>query len=122
VSAFSELSELDRQRVWDGIHARMVHGDEMTLGIVELDPGAVAPEHAHPHEQFGVVLEGSVRFRVGDETKELGAGDLYVIPGHVPHEAEAGSEGTVLIDVFTPIREEWRAAETVESSEPRWPG
>ena len=121
MSAFSKLTELDRQRVWDGIHARMVHGEQMTFGVVELDPGAVAPEHAHPHEQHGLVLDGSVRFRIGDEVKELRAGDFYVIPGHVAHEAEAGSDGTVLIDVFTPIREEWRAAETVEPTEPRWP-
>ena len=122
MSQFSDLREVDRQRVWEGIHARMVHGDRMTFGVVELDPGALAAEHAHPHEQHGLILDGSITFRIGDETKELGPGDLYVVPGDVPHEATAGPDGTVLVDVFTPIREEWRAAETVERSEPRWPG
>ena len=110
-----------RQRIWDGINARNVHGERMTLGVVELDPGAVAPEHSHPHEQFGVVLSGSVLFRIGDETKELRPGSVYVIPANVPHTAEAGPGGTVLIDVFSPVREEWQAAPPANSAEPRWP-
>ena len=114
MSAFEGLAGLDRRRIWEGIHARVVHGEQMTLGVVELDPGAVALEHSHPHEQLGIVLSGSARFTIGDETKELGAGDLYVIPGGVIHTAEAGPEGVVVIDVFTPLREEWHDAESAE--------
>ncbi|MBA2615327.1 MAG: cupin domain-containing protein [Actinobacteria bacterium] len=121
MGAFARLGSLDRQRIWAGIHARMVHGERMTLGVVELDPGAAAPEHAHAHEQVGLVLSGSVRFTIGDETRELRQGDVYVIPSDVSHTAEAGPEGTALIDVFSPVREEWRAAETAEPAEPRWP-
>jgi quercetin dioxygenase-like cupin family protein len=121
VSAFSHVSALDFQRIWDGIYARSVHGERMTLGVVELDPGAVAPEHAHPHEQFGLILSGSAVFHIGGETKDLGPGDLYVIPGNVPHSAEAGRDGTVLIDVFSPVREEWRAAGIANEREPLWP-
>jgi quercetin dioxygenase-like cupin family protein len=121
VGPFSEVDTATRQRIWDGIHARSVHGEHMTLGVVELDPGAVAPEHSHPHEQFGLILEGSAVFRIGDETKELGPGSFYVIPGDTPHMAEAGPDGTVLIDVFSPVREEWREAEAAEPEVPRWP-
>ncbi len=121
MSAFDHVDTMMRQRIWEGIHSRSVHGERMTLGVVELDPGAVAPEHRHPHEQFGLILSGSAVFRIGDETKELGPGSTYVIPPNEPHTAEAGAEGTVLIDVFSPVREEWRAAEAGEPAEPRWP-
>ncbi|MDQ3865466.1 MAG: cupin domain-containing protein [Actinomycetota bacterium] len=121
IDAFHELPALARQRIWDGITSRNVHGERMTLGVVELDPDAVAPEHSHPHEQFGVVLSGSVLFRIGDETKELRPGSVYVIPANAPHTAQAGPGGTVLIDVFSPVREEWQAAPAADDAEPRWP-
>jgi hypothetical protein len=44
----------------------------MSLAVVELDPGAHVPEHRHANEQLGIVLRGSVRFRVADEERELG--------------------------------------------------
>jgi quercetin dioxygenase-like cupin family protein len=120
VSAFDDLCELPLRQIWDGINARIVNGERLLLGVVELDPGAVAKEHQHEHEQLGMVIRGTITFRIGDETKELGPGETWTIPSNVPHEATAGPEGTVLIDVFAPVREDWVALEPVER-EPRWP-
>ena len=52
-----------------------------------------------------MVISGAVTFRIGDETRELGPGETWTIPSNVPHEATAGPEGAVLIDVFAPIRQ-----------------
>jgi quercetin dioxygenase-like cupin family protein len=109
-----------RKRIWEGIGARVVSGERLSLGIVELDPGAVVQEHHHEHEQLGMVIRGSMRFRVGDETRELGAGETWTIPSNVPHEATAGPEGAVVIDVFAPVREDWESL-PAEEREPRWP-
>jgi quercetin dioxygenase-like cupin family protein len=81
----------------------------------------VVPEHSHENEQLGLVLRGSVRFRVGDETRELGPGDTWTIPSNVPHEVEVGPDGAEVIDVFAPVRADWGAYEPEEPRPPRWP-
>lgn len=116
-----DLAELDLQQIWDGVAARSVHGDRLTLAVVELDPGSVVPEHRHDHEQLGLVLHGSVTFRVGDERRELSAGGTWRIPSNVPHEVHVGPDGAVVIDVFAPTRDDWRDAERVDARTPRWP-
>jgi unsaturated pyranuronate lyase len=121
MSAFGSLSSLDLQRIWDGVHGRVVHGERITLGVIELDPGSVVPEHSHENEQLGICLSGSLDFRVGDESRELHAGETWSIPGNVPHAVEVGPDGAVVIDVFVPPRDDWRSAESVEPRAPRWP-
>jgi quercetin dioxygenase-like cupin family protein len=121
VSAFDELSTLDLQRIWNGVHGRVVHGDQITLGVVELDPDSHVPEHRHGNEQLGICLAGSLLFRVGDETRELAPGGTWLIPSNVPHEVHVGPKGAVVIDVFVPPRDDWREAERVDVRPLRWP-
>jgi quercetin dioxygenase-like cupin family protein len=121
VSAFADLSSLDLQRIWDGVQGRVVHGEQITLGVIELDPGSVVPEHQHENEQLGMCLSGSLVFRVGAESRELAAGETWSIPGNVPHEVHVGPEGAVVIDVFVPPRDDWREAPVGEARPPRWP-
>lgn len=121
MSAFDGLSTIDLQRIWTGVHARVVHGDRITLGVIELDPDSHVPEHHHENEQLGMCLAGSLVFRVGDETRELAPGDTWSIPPDVPHEVHVGPEGAVVIDVFVPARDDWREAERVAARSLRWP-
>jgi quercetin dioxygenase-like cupin family protein len=121
MSAFGNVSSLELQRIWEGVHGRVVHGERISLGVIELDPNSVVPEHSHDNEQLGICLSGSLRFRVGDESQELGAGQTWTIPGNVPHEVHVGPDGAVVIDVFVPPRHDWREAERVGSRAPRWP-
>jgi quercetin dioxygenase-like cupin family protein len=93
----------------------------LSLGVVELDPGAVAQEHHHEHEQLGMVISGTITFRIGDEIRELGPGETWTIPSNMPHEATAGPEGAVLIDVFAPVRDDWVELEPAPSRDARWP-
>jgi quercetin dioxygenase-like cupin family protein len=121
VSAFGDVSSLDLQRIWDGVHGRVVHGERITLGVIELDPDSIIPEHSHEHEQLGICLSGSLVFRVGDESRALRAGETWRIPGNVPHEVHVGPDGAVVVDVFAPTRDDWLEAERVEQRAPRWP-
>jgi len=108
VSAFDDIRGLVPRKVWEGITAQAVHGERLTLEVVELEPGAVAEEHSHEHEQLGLVLRGSLRFRVGSEERELRAGQTWEIPSNTPHRAEAGPDGATVLDLFAPPRSEWR--------------
>ena len=103
----ADLAELDAIQVWEGVVARRVQGDRLTLAVVELAPNAVVPEHRHPHEQCGLVIEGQIRFRIGDEERQLGPGGTWRIIGDTPHEVVAGPEGAVVIDAFAPPRDDW---------------
>ncbi len=121
MDVFDNVSSLDLQRIWDGVHGRVVHGERITLGVIELDADSIVPEHSHDHEQLGICLSGSLVFRVGDDSKELAAGDTWSIPSNVPHEVHVGPAGAVVIDVFAPTRDDWREAERIASRPPRWP-
>ena len=97
-----------------------MHGERLTLGLVELEPDSVVPEHSHENEQLGILISGSVQFRVGDETRELDPGDTWCIPANTPHEVHTGPEGAVMIDVFSPVREDWKPLERFDRA-PLWP-
>src|SRR5688500_9703199 len=121
VTAFDDVRALPPKRVLDGIAARIVSGERLSFAVVELDPGAVVGEHAHEHEQLGMVIGGAMRFRIGDETRDLGPGETWTIASHVPHQATAGPEGAVVIDVFAPVREDWESLDAADERAPRWP-
>lgn len=103
----ADLAELGPIQVWDGVVARRVQGEKLTLAVVELAPDAVVPEHRHPNEQCGLVIEGEVTFRVGDEERALGPGGTWRIVADMPHSVITGPGGAVVIDVFAPAREDW---------------
>ena len=100
--------------------ARRVQGERITLAVVELAPNAIVPEHRHPNEQNGLVIQGRVLFRCGDEERELGPGGTWRILGDVPHSVVTGPDGAILIDVFTPIRDDWDRLDVLDQP-PLWP-
>ncbi len=74
----------------------------------ELQPGMETRPHSHPFEQLAYVVQGRVRFTIGDEVHEMGAGGLCVIPPDVTHFADVlGSKPAVNIDIFSPVREDY---------------
>jgi quercetin dioxygenase-like cupin family protein len=121
VSAFSDLDAIGPQDIWDGVSVRAVHGERITLGVVELEPNSVVPEHGHENEQLGIVLSGSLTFRIGDQSRELGPGGTWCIPANAPHEVTTGPEGAVVLDVFAPTRDDWSAFAPQAPRAPRWP-
>src|SRR6266436_7621562 len=121
MSAFEDLQAIPPQLLAGGYLARAVHGERLTLAVVEVEPGAELPEHQHDNEQFGIVIEGSVVFRVGDETRTLGPGGIWRIPSGSPHAVVGGEAGAVVIDVFSPARTDWSAHAQLESRPARWP-
>jgi quercetin dioxygenase-like cupin family protein len=121
MSAFAKLSELGPLGIWTGVRARAVQGAEITMAVVELSPNSVVPEHHHANEQLGMVIKGSMSFRIGGERRELVAGDTYNIPSNVPHDVVAGADGAVAIDVFSPVRTDWGRFKPEPPLPPLWP-
>jgi quercetin dioxygenase-like cupin family protein len=91
-----------------GVTRRTLNSSERLMLIeVALEKGVVVPSHSHPHEQIGYLISGRVLFELGDERRELAAGDSWLVPPSVPHQVTA-LEPSVAIDVFSPPREEYR--------------
>lgn len=106
---FYAIADLPRVPLRDGITGRFVAGERMMFSFVQLEPGAVMPDHAHPHEQLGYVVEGVLILTIAGERRELVPGDAYAIPGGVRHEAIGGPDGCLALDAFAPPREEYLA-------------
>src|SRR6476660_3451549 len=123
MSNFQNLADLPLLQIWgETVKARRVQGERITLAIVELEPNAVVVEHRHANEQLGMVIRGQMHFTVDGETRDLGPGGTWRILGDRPHDVVAGPEGAVVIDVFSPVRDDWDDRVVVEPSPaPRWP-
>ncbi len=101
--------EMPKERVNAALDRRLVTGEHMMLAHVYLKKGCIVPRHRHENEQISYVLEGALRFWIGeDESEEIvvGAGEVLHLPSNVWHKAEALEE-TVDVDVFSPPREDW---------------
>ncbi len=77
------------------------------LSYLEMDEGAMIPMHDHPHEQGGILLEGKLELTIGDESRVVKPGDMFLIPPGVPHQAVAVDGPAIVMDVFSPIREDY---------------
>ena len=91
-----------------GITARPLFGEGAMLNLIEFEPGSVVPEHEHPHEQLGLVLRGIQVLVVEGVEHALGPMQGYCLPGGVRHSAHCGREGATVLDVFRPVREDYR--------------
>jgi quercetin dioxygenase-like cupin family protein len=105
---FPAAEECSRHAIFPGVHIQTCAAEQMMISVVDLEPHAVVAEHAHPHEQVGMLLSGRATFFIGDEQKTLQAGDLYRIPGNVRHRVVTLDQPTRAIDIFYPIRDEYR--------------
>ena len=88
------------------IGRQMVHTETMTVARILLAKGAVVPRHQHDNEQVSTLLEGRLRFVLGEEERLVSPGETLTIPSQLPHEVEA-LETSVVLDVFSPVREDW---------------
>ena len=100
--------QMEMERVTDSIHRRVISGEQAMVAHIYLKKGAVVPMHSHHNEQVTYLLEGALKFWIGEEKEEfvLHAGEVLHIPPHVPHAAEA-LEDCLDVDVFSPPRQDW---------------
>ncbi|MDQ6771108.1 MAG: cupin domain-containing protein [Gemmatimonadota bacterium] len=100
---------MKKERVSDMLERRLITGDRMMLAHVYLKKGCIVPKHSHDNEQLTYILQGALKFWIGDDGSEeitVSAGEVLLIPSNVPHKAEALEE-TLDVDVFSPPRQDW---------------
>jgi quercetin dioxygenase-like cupin family protein len=102
------LKDITARELAPGFFAKLIHGNSLTLSVVDIKKGSVLPEHHHVHEQITFILEGELEMTIGGETNLLRAGTVHVIPSDVPHSAVAKTDCKV-IDAFSPVREDYRS-------------
>ncbi len=98
--------EITREQMNPLFARSVIHGDRLTVARVYLKKGCLVPMHQHDNEQISNVFEGRLRFKVGEEERVVGPGEVLHIPPGVPHMAEALEE-CVCLDIFNPVREDW---------------
>ena len=102
------INEVKKKELSAGITGQYVHGNSLTTGWVTIEKGSSLGLHHHPHEQMTIMLKGKMEMKIGNETIMLEDGMIQVIPSNVPHSAIAHEDCT-LIDVFNPVREDYRS-------------
>lgn len=89
---------------------QFITGEQAMIARIDLKKGALVPRHSHPNEQIAWIVEGALKFTLfeaeGERDVVVNAGEVLVIPGGVPHSAEA-LEQTVDYDLFAPPRQDW---------------
>ena len=107
---FVSFGQVQEFQLADGVGAKALFGEGAMLNLVELEPGSVVAKHSHPHEQLGIILRGSMTLQVDGADHLLKEMDAYSLPGGVEHQGIAGPEGALVLDVFQPVREDYRQA------------
>ena len=111
-----DLESVNELKLAEGIFARIVTSDSMTITHVRLAANSSLPEHIHVHEQVVNVIDGELELIVEGVPHRLKRGKVFMLPSNIPHAARAISDCYV-IDVFHPVREDFRVA-----SFPGYPG
>jgi quercetin dioxygenase-like cupin family protein len=100
---------MPKERLTDLLERRVITAERIMLAHVYLKKGCVVPKHRHENEQVSYLLEGALRFWLGEDQREervVRAGEVLVVPSNLPHKAEA-LEDTLSVDVFSPPRQDW---------------
>ena len=105
-----DWSRVPREQVAEGIVRQMIHGDRLMVCRLTIAAGTVTPIHSHHHEQITLVERGRVDFFVEGEKKTVQAGEVLVFPSNIKHGATMLDEEVVLVDIFSPPREDFLAA------------
>lgn len=95
------------ERVADGIERQMVWGERVMVCRLRFAPRVVTAVHSHPHEQVTLVERGRVAFTIEGQTRIASAGDILVFPAGCEHGATMLDEDVVLVDIFSPVREDF---------------
>ncbi|NUT54970.1 MAG: cupin domain-containing protein [Thermoleophilia bacterium] len=101
--------DLPKEPLKEDLTRRLISTERMMIAQVFLDKGCIVPQHAHENEQLTYILEGKLRFWLGEDESEVvdvGAGEVLHLPSWLPHKAEA-LEDTLDVDVFSPPRQYW---------------
>ena len=105
---FKDARSREPMELVPGARTRTFWGDQVLLSLVEIDANSEVPSHTHPHEQAGMLVEGELEMGIGGEVRTMKPGDMYIIPGNVEHYARCAGTPAKVLDIFSPVREEFK--------------
>jgi quercetin dioxygenase-like cupin family protein len=105
---FINTGNLPQKQITDGVTGGVVWGEKLMLSFVKLNPNVTVQSHSHPHEQMGTVLEGKLEVTIGNESKLLKEGDIFLVPSGVEHSVKNMENQTRVLDIFSPPREDFK--------------
>jgi unsaturated pyranuronate lyase len=105
---FCDLENREVKEIAPGAKIRTFWGNEMLVAIVDLAANAIVPAHNHPHEQAGTLISGELEMTIDGEKRLIKPGDTYLIPGGVEHSGRTGDTPAKVMDIFSPVREEYQ--------------
>jgi quercetin dioxygenase-like cupin family protein len=111
---FVRIEDIKSFELATGVSGRPLFGEGAMLNMIEFEPGATVAPHSHPHEQLGICLRGVQILIVDGVEHAIGPMEAYVLPGGVEHAARCGPEGATVLDVFQPVREDYRDRHAAE--------
>lgn len=103
----TDWDKIPVEQTAEDIQRQMVVGQNVMICRFRFAPFVVTPEHSHPHEQMTLVVKGKVKFIISGEERIVSAGDVLHFPPHNRHGATMLDEEVILIDIFSPIREDF---------------
>mgnify|MGYP000106102438 FL=1 len=109
---------LAREAVRPGVSRAGFRGEGALMVMNWLEPGMEKKPHSHPFEQLAYVVQGRMRFEIGDDVVEVGPGEVVRIPPDVVHCGEAiGGETAMNLDVFAPPRDDYAHLTTYQDKD-----
>lgn len=103
----TDWSKIPVEKTAEGIERQMVVGQNVMMCRFRFAPFVVTAEHSHHHEQMTLVMQGKVKFTISGEEHILHTGDVIHFPPDNRHGATMLDEEVILIDIFSPIREDF---------------
>ena len=101
-------SDCVQMNPFPGVRMSAIEAENMTVSLVRMQANSVIPEHSHPHEQVGYMVEGEAEFVIEGESHHVRAGQMWRLPGGVAHKVVTGDRPMLALDVFHPVREDFR--------------
>lgn len=105
---FFNVDELKSKQPMEGVKIRVAYGEKVMMSYVNIEANTTIAEHSHPHEQMGMFLEGEAEFTIGDEKRMVKPGMAYLVPSNVKHKVVTFDEPVLALDIFSPVREEYK--------------
>ena len=106
---FYKKDDLGYKEPVEGVKLKtLTYGEKTLMAEFRIKKGGALPEHSHPHEQVGYMVEGEAEFVIQGKSYQVQAGQMWRLPGGVAHKVVTGQRPMVALDVFYPVREDLR--------------
>lgn len=100
--------ETEAVNAGEGVRRKLLgKGGELMMTEVSFNKDAIGEAHSHLHEQVSYIVQGSFEFNLDGKIQKVIKGDSVYIPSNILHGVKALEENSIILDIFTPQREDF---------------